>query len=93
MTYHAIGKEEWQKLPGMFYNAELAETLDQDQIWWCHTEIKQQSKFQVYISRDKNGAYQKITVPRSGTPELYTMEYFIRYTSRDGTFKKVMKPA
>ena len=35
--YHALGKEEYDKLPGLFTNSDLAKTLDGDQEWWCYT--------------------------------------------------------
>lgn len=37
MGYHAIGKEEWEALPNIFSDPELARTLDVDANFWCYT--------------------------------------------------------
>ena len=37
--YHAIGKEEWDRLPSLFQNAEFAATLETDTSWWCWTNM------------------------------------------------------
>ena len=37
MSYHAIGKEAWEDLPGIFDNPELADTLDCDTQFWAYT--------------------------------------------------------
>lgn len=37
MSYHAIGMEAWQELPGLFVNDEIAKTLDEDTEWWSYT--------------------------------------------------------
>ena len=36
MSYHAIGKEEWDKLPSLFQNPELADKLEEDTEWWVY---------------------------------------------------------
>lgn len=37
MSYHAVGKYVWDELPSLFQNPALAETLEEDTIWWVYT--------------------------------------------------------
>ena len=37
--YHAIGKERWDQLPGMWQDAQLADQLEGDTEWWCWTNM------------------------------------------------------
>jgi hypothetical protein len=37
--YHAIGKDRWDQLPGLFQNSALADQLDADTEWWCWTNM------------------------------------------------------
>jgi hypothetical protein len=37
MPYNAIGKEEWEALPGLFDNPAVADTLTSNKCYWCYT--------------------------------------------------------
>jgi len=74
--YHAIGKDKWIALPGLFPNPELAATLENDKIWWC---------WMLSYPHDflKNS---------DGSPQTCTMDYGIKYGASTKMFWKFMRP-
>lgn len=76
MTYHAIGKEKWQALPGLFHNSELANTLEEDTEWWCYSYM----------------IPHKFRTDKNNEPLPCHMECWIGFCKRDHTFKKFLKP-
>ena len=78
--YHAIGKAEWEKLPSIFMNVDLAKQLDKNETWWCWTNTFPH-------------AYRVKYDPSLGeeVPLMCTMNQGISFNKSTGYFTKFMQ--
>lgn len=86
----------WYDMPKMFTNSELADTLEQDQIFWV-CQYTMPHKFRAVLK--SNG--REIDIRRDCWVDVDPSEYemvrcgfecLIKFTKSDGTFKKVLRP-
>jgi len=84
-NYHAIGMEAYNALPNLFNNADLADELEADELWWSHTTMFPHSSKSWRV--DADGRRYLVNEPAYHNATC-VMEHFIKYEHSTKTFKK-----